>query len=436
MTRFNVRDIVISAAFIGLSVFMIFNLLGFRSSLAGAIGPGVYPLVTLLLIIVTGLMIVLRSFVPIRFRFISPFPSGSRQGMMASEAARILAKEINSRVAVQPATGQGFFSARHIGARAKPDGTTLCIITGDKPTPCYFYNAFLNLRDFNPITLLSHDPEVFIAGKLDNTDKISPISKTEFIDILSSGRIGFSHQQETAQQLALALQQETGVHVQPAVFESTQLMLASLAVKRIAAAVCPISDLTGSEKLENRFQLLAVGTSERLVDFPGIPTLGELGINLVWGAWTGLAFPSGTASERVQGIWDILKSSKNFEALKNAIRQNGGCDTIMGPTQFRRLLEGQKRIWEKTASHGGAKGDQGMEPLFKVVAAIGLFSVFMMLGPYAGYLPVSLLFMLSLSLILWPGRRKRAFFMILACSIGTTLCIYWIFTNFFNVVFP
>lgn len=142
MTRFNVRDIVISAAFIGLSVFMIFNLLGFRSSLAGAIGPGVYPMVTLLLIIVTGLIIILRSFVPIRFRFISPFPSGSQQGMMASEAARIFAKEINSRGAVQPATGQGFFSAHHIGARAKPDGTTLCIITAINRHPPIFTTLF------------------------------------------------------------------------------------------------------------------------------------------------------------------------------------------------------------------------------------------------------------------------------------------------------
>ena len=436
MARINVRDIVISAAVIGLSVFMIFNLLGFRSSVAGTIGPGVYPLVTLLLLIVTGLMIVLRSFVPIRFRLISPFPPGSRLGMMAAEAARILAKEINSRVAVQPATGQGFFSARHIGARAKSDGATLCIITGDKPTPSYFYNAFLNLKDFNPIALLSHDPEVFVVRKSNNSDEVRPISNAGFIDILSSGRIGFSHQSETAQQLALALQQETGIDVQPAVFESTQLMLESLTANRITAAVCPLSDLAGSEEFERGFHLLAVGTLERLADFPDIPTLGELGMNLVWGAWIGLAFPSGTASDKVQGIWEILNASKNFQALQNAIRRNGGRDRIRGPAQFCRLLEGQKRIWEKTASHGGAEGDQGIEPLFKVVAAIGLFAVFVGLGPYVGYLPVSLLFMLSLSLILWPGRRKRAFPVILVCSVAISICIYIIFTNFFNVVFP
>lgn len=108
---------------------------------------------------------------------------------------------------------------------------------GDKPTPSYFYNAFLNQRDFRPITLLSHDPEVFIACKSNSSDKIGPVSKNELIHILSDGRIGFSHQQETAQQLALALQHETGVSMQPDIFESTQLMLASLAAKRIDAAV-------------------------------------------------------------------------------------------------------------------------------------------------------------------------------------------------------
>ena len=434
MARINVRDIVISAGIIGLSVFMIFNLLDFQSSVAGTIGPGIYPLITLLLLIVTGLMIVLKSFVPIRFRLISPFPPGSRQGMMAAETARILAQEINSRITVQSATGQGFFSARHIGARAKSDGTTLCIITGDKPTPSYFYNAFLHLKDFNPITLLSHDPEVFIVKKSDSLNEIHPISKVEFIDILSSGRIGFSHQQDTIRQLTLALHQETEIDVQPTIFESTQLMLESLAANRIIAAVCPLSDLAGSEDFERDFHLLAVGTLERLVDFPDIPTLEELEVNLVWGAWIGLAFSSDTASDKVQGIWEILKASKNFNLMKNAIRQNGGRDAIHGPVKFRRLLEGQQRVWKN--SHGSAYGDQGMAPLLKVVAAIGLFAVFMVLGPYVGYLPVSLFFMLSLSLILWPGNRKRAFFKILVASLFISICIYFIFTYFFNVAFP
>lgn len=436
MAKINVRDIAIASGLIGLSVYMILNLLGFRSSVAGTIGPGVYPLVTLILLILTGLIIIVKAFVPTLFRLISPFAAGSRQGLMIAELAGILSRGLGARVAVKPAFGQGFFSARYIGTRAKPDGSTLTIVTGDRPSPSCFHNASLHLKEFELISLLAFDPDVFVARAEGNAEIANKLTKTEFIKAISSAGVGFSHQKEMAQNLRQTLIQRTGVEVREVLYESTQIMLESLEANQIAVGLCPLSDLIGSEKFRRNFRLLAVGALERLPDFPNAPTLEELGIDLVWGVWIGLALPRGAPPEKVQGIWSILAEPDNLEALKRGIRQYGCQENVQGPEKFRQLLEWQRKIGEEAGLDDIIEGDQEKASLLKVLSGIGLFMAFMVLGLYVGYLYASLLFMFALSIILWPRRRKRAFPMILVTSVGISLGIYWVFTRLFNVVFP
>lgn len=436
MVRINLKDVILASCLIGLAIFMTFDLFGFHGSVAGTIGPGVYPAITLGLIVITGIIIIREALVPIRLRLILPFAAGGLQGLMIGKLAGILSRGFGERLLVKGAVGQGFFSARHLAAKAKPDGTTFAVVTGNQPSPSCFYNAGLNLKEYEPVALLTFDPYVFVI-KADEDDKDSePLSKENFIKKLASKTVGFSFQPEVAQPLRQALTQRTGVQIQHTLPESTQLMLESLNAGKICAGLCPLSDLTGNREFDGNCRLLAVGSPERLADYPDTPTLSELGINIVWGPWMGLALPAGASQEIVQKVWSFLAQEENLKALKSDIRHGGGLESIQGPDEFRQLLQKQSEVGSETGSDKDAEAYVETASLGKVTATIAFFVAFMALAPFVGYLVSSLVFLSALSILLWPGGRKRALPLLLTVSVGASLGIFWVFSQVFSVVFP
>ena len=88
MVRINLKDIILAGCLIGLAIFMIFDLVKFRGSVAGTIGPGVYPAITLGLIIVTGIVILYKALIPVRLRLILPFAAGRAAGAYDRQTGR------------------------------------------------------------------------------------------------------------------------------------------------------------------------------------------------------------------------------------------------------------------------------------------------------------------------------------------------------------
>lgn len=436
MVRIKLNDAIIAGCLIGLAIFMVFDLVKFRGAVAGTIGPGVYPAITLGLIIVTGIFVLYKALIPVPLRLILPFSPSGLQGLMIGKLAGILSAGFGERLLVKGAMGQGFFSARHLASKAKPDGTTFAVVTGEQPSPSCFYNAALNLKEYEPVALLTFDPYVFVV-KADGADAgLEPLSKEGLIKLLTSGMVGFSFQKEVAGPLRQALQQRTGVEVKETLPESTQLMLESLKSGQIAVGLCPLSDLTTSREFEENCRLLAVGSPERLADYPGIPTLTELGVDIVWGPWVGLALPAGATREVVQKTWSLLAQEENLQALKDDIRNNGYLENIQGPGEFRRLLLMQSRVDSETGADQGIEAYVNIASLGKVSATVALFVAFMILAPYVGYLASSLVFLPTLTILLWSAGRKRALPLLIAVPVGASLAIFWIFSEVFSVIFP
>ena len=110
---------------IGISIIMLVDLSKFESHLAGTVGPGVFPLFILLVVIIMALWNMAKAFSPSKYKLLSPFPSGSAKGLVVSRLAEILSKELQSPVSVVAKIGEGFFSAEYAGAAAEPDGMVL-----------------------------------------------------------------------------------------------------------------------------------------------------------------------------------------------------------------------------------------------------------------------------------------------------------------------
>ena len=283
---------------------------------------------------------------------------------------------------------------------------------------------------------MTFDPYVFVAKANDNKAPGEESARGTLSGLLSSGTVGFSFQEQVAEPLRRALAHRTGEKFEIAVPASTKLMLRELESGGMSIGLCPLSDLTGDEGLGKTCRLVAVGSPERLPDHPETPTLQELGLDIVWGVWMGLALPAGTPKSITQKVWELVSDGETMPLLRDDIRHNGGVDSIRGGDDFRKLLQDMNRVGLETAANGDAEQYTKSGSLPKVCASVALLVAFIALAPLVGFLASSLVFLTALTIVLWPANRIKALPLLLAVSVGASLGVYWIFSQAFSVVFP
>ena len=431
MRKLNLKILYLVGGVLAAALLAAMDILDFKDSVAGTIGPGVYPMVTLGLMFITGAIIIIRAFVPVNYSLLSPFGGGSLRGLAVSRLAQVLTRELGDKVLVRPGIGQGFFSSFFAAGRAKPDGHTLVVLSSSGPTPSPFSNAAECLQRFIPVMRLSENPLLLVApsGWRDG-------GSGDLAGLVVSGQLGLSAHPETASFLVKALSQRIGAKITTRIFDSTFRLLHALAKGEVAAALCPLDELEAS-KLPQGCIVAAVGSQERLNEYPVVPTMTELGLELTCGDWSVLALPRGVDRGLAKQLWQALARPENREEISRGMLEHGIRPALLGP-------EETEAVWQKQAAVAGEIGrDTGfwreegqMTSLYKVLAGLALFAGFMALAPFTGYLAASLVFVLGLCMILWPGSLKTALPLITLVSLGSALAVYFVFTEAFMVVFP
>ncbi|MCF8043635.1 MAG: tripartite tricarboxylate transporter TctB family protein [Desulfarculaceae bacterium] len=432
MRKLNLKVLSLVLLILATAMLASLDILGFRGAVAGTIGPGVYPLITLGLMLLTGLIIIFRAFSLIKYSLFSPFGSSDLRGLAVARLAQVIGRELGEKVNVTSGVGQGYFSSFFAGSRAKPDGHNFVILDGSGPTPSPFSNAAECLERFVPVMRLSDNP-YFLLGP--TTGAAS--GALDLPALLFSGPLGFSAQPEEVAFFCRAISLRTGVSLESRTFASTPRALHALAKGEIAAALCPLDELVAGDPATRHYQVLAVGAPARLAEFPEVPTLAEVGVDLSLGHWTVLAFPRGVSQGQAQDLWSILYKPENQEAICRGMSEHGIRPDILGPEATADLWRAQARIAQEIGRETGYwRADRQWVSLYKVLAVLALFTTFMLLAPLISYLPASLCFVLLLSLILWPGPLKRALPLIALVSLGSCVAVYLVFTQAFMVVFP
>jgi hypothetical protein len=122
--------------------------------------------------------------------------------------------------------------------------------------------------------------------------------------------------------------------------------------------------------------------------------------------------------------------------LEEEIKERREIENIQGPEEFGRLIS--KQI-EMQKDLGGVQEEFGAEKdfmsLYRVLGAIGLFLLFILVYPLAGFIPISFSFLTALSILLYPWRIRPALRRIVMTAVAVTAAVYVIFSLLFNVVF-
>ena len=291
-------------------------------------------------------------------KLICPFPAGGGTDQIARIVALQLSKRLGQQVVVENRGGaNGGIGAQEV-MRAEPDGYTLGAIS-DAPMTVnpWMYDKlpYRPLQDFIAVARVNHFPSLVVANPATGIKNIPELiaaakAKPGTLNYSSGGVGNFSH-------LGLAmLAFKTGINIVHVPYKgvgpATTAVLAGdvqLMYNNFATAYPHVE----AKKLNG----LAVGGTERLPDYPAIPTVAETipGFNVT--PWVGLFAPAKTPKEIVTRLsTEVAALLKDPEVVK-IFKANQIRDAYLDSEPFAQQIKKETDEWETVIKTLGIKAN-------------------------------------------------------------------------------
>jgi tripartite-type tricarboxylate transporter receptor subunit TctC len=249
------------------------------------------------------------------------FPPGGSVDVVARLLADNMRSSLDQNVIVDNKPGAAGRVALGELKRAAPDGNTLTLAPSGALVilPWLFKNVGYDpARDFTPIARVTTFDFAITAGPAAPPGDFKALlawlkanpSKANFA---TSGAGTVPHF------TGVLLSQETGVPLTHVAYKG-----GALAAQDLLGGQVPMMVDTASETIEHhragKLRIVAVTGDSRSVVLPEVPTLKELGVNVVADAFFGLYGPANMAPERVQKISDAVAKTLATPDIQAKIR--------------------------------------------------------------------------------------------------------------------
>jgi tripartite-type tricarboxylate transporter receptor subunit TctC len=289
-------------------------------------------------------------------RFVVGFGAGGPTDVIARIVAQDLTTSMGQAFIVENRPGANGIIGTEAAARSTPDGYTMLfsslsllvnqILPGSKVN----YDAF---KDFAPVSNAAVLPMVVVTSpetKLNTMQELIARAKAKPGELSygTSGHAGSTH-------LAGAmLELFTGTKMINVPFKGNGPALAEVMAGRVTFMFYPavgIADLVGQKRLK----VLAVGTAQPWADFPGVPTLEEMGLRGfdATAPWVGLLAPAGTPPAVVNRVSAEMRKSLAKPDTLARMKQLGAIVVADTPPEFAAFLKKDHDRWAQVIKTSG-----------------------------------------------------------------------------------
>ncbi|MCG0278744.1 MAG: tripartite tricarboxylate transporter substrate binding protein [Thermanaeromonas sp.] len=229
-------------------------------------------------------------------------------------------------------------------AQAKPDGYTIGYINTPNLMTGYLDPNLKNphnLSSFVPIANHVVDPGAIAVKKdspfKDIKDIIEAAKKNPGkVSVTSTGVGSDDHL------AAIAIERQTGAKFNVIHSKGFADNLTAVLGGHVDVLFGNVGEVYGPFK-DGSIRVLAVMTEQRVEEFPDVPTLKELGINVVSHSARGLAAPKGTPKEIIDILAKAFKQGIENPEHVEKMKKLGLYVKYMGPEEYKRFLEEEER---------------------------------------------------------------------------------------------
>jgi putative tricarboxylic transport membrane protein len=264
---------------------------------------------------------------------------------------RIIAASANNvgaapRLQIVNVSGQGGAKGTKQVQRAKPDGCTLLAIHQSIMTSYFIGRLKFTWDAFDPVTLMTATPAIVGASMNTPYDDIAGLvaaAKRSPGTIITGSSLG-----STSHFLLLMLERAAGVRFEHFNYNGdreriTALLNGDIAIGEInfAAARHYID--------ENKLKALGISTTERNPQHPGVMTLKEQGVDVVFSTDRGVVVPKGTPGLLTRQLETIFARAMRDPKVIEQLAAYGTTVKYLNRKNYRKYLADTYAEWEDIA---------------------------------------------------------------------------------------
>ncbi len=278
-------------------------------------------------------------------RVIAPSTAGGAADTFARVLADKLSPMLGATIIVDNRTGGGGLVGVAATSQAAPDGYTLVISSAAYNTIEPFVSAnpgFDPLRGFTHIAYMGGQPNTFVVSAKSEfrsmAEVVAAAKAGRGIDFVSPGVGTLGHL------LMELLAAQAGVKLQHIPHRG-----ASQAMLDLVGDTVPLGTMTWGSAIgqirAGTVRPVAISSEQRATEFPNVPTLRELGYDLVANSWFGLSGPPGLPAEIVarlnRGAIEVLARPE----VRAKFDADGITSPPMTPAEFSALVAADIGKW-------------------------------------------------------------------------------------------
>jgi tripartite-type tricarboxylate transporter receptor subunit TctC len=287
---------------------------------------------------------------------IVPAAPGGGTDITSRSFVPALAENLGQPIVIENRGGAGGVIGSDVVARAAPDGYTLLMVYISHATnPTLVVKLpYDTVRDFAPITLVSHEPTVLVTHP-----SVPANTLAEFIawTKAGAGKLSYATDPGSAGFLAGELYlQAIGAKVQYIPYKGSGPAAADVLAGHVPYMWSVISIITPHVK-SGRMKGLAVAAERRAPGLPDVPTAAEGGLpkDFAVSGWYGLVAPAKTPKSVIDRVHAAAVKALKSEVVVQRLAASGSSPIGDGPEKFDVLIRAEITRWNKVLTAAGVQ---------------------------------------------------------------------------------
>ncbi len=271
---------------------------------------------------------------------------GGTQVIFAIFEKIIKGMDVPSKIKLAMIPGQGGNKGAKEAAKAKPDGCTLFAIHQSAVTSYLNGRIPFHYDKFETISLLTSTPDIVGASKDVPWNNFNEFKKAA---LAAPGTISVGATfGSTSQFYWLVLENLTGMKFKFVPYDGTRQRMTAILSGAIQMGGLNVA--SGRKYLENGdLKGFAIASAKRSKHLPNMPTLKELGVDMIYALQRGIVAPKGTPRTIIDYWAGVFKkAAANPSFLKQMDAKGTGVEYV-GPDDYRKWANQMYKEHEKIA---------------------------------------------------------------------------------------
>src|SRR3954467_4422652 len=286
-------------------------------------------------------------------RLIVPAAPGGGTDITARSVVPAIADNLGQPVVIENRGGAGGVVGSEVVAKAAPDGYTLLMVYISHATNPTLVDKlpYDTIRDFTPITLVSHEPTVLVTHP-----SVPAKTLAEFTAWAKpqGAKRSYATDPGSAGFLAAELyKQLAGVRAAYIPYKGSGPASADVLAGHVPYMWSVISIITPHVK-SGKMKGLAIAAEKRAPGLPDVPTTAEAGMpDFAVSGWDGLLAPAKTPREIVDKVHAAAVKALKDEKVLERLATSGSLPIGAGPAELDAHIRREITRWDKVLKTAG-----------------------------------------------------------------------------------